>query len=377
MEEDFELVRHDAGEGEEGDQVRDGHEAVQNVGQGPDDIEVHEAAGKGHGDEDDAIGNDGFDAEEIDGATFPVVVPSEDGGESEEDEAGGEHVAAEGRVHGGESRVRQSRAVEAAVPDAGDDDGEAGQGADDNGIDEGTGHGNETLLSRPARFRSSRDNRCGAEAGFIGEEATGNPALHRHHDASAEETAGRRGRRESMLENERNRSGNLIGANEENGAGAEEINHSHGRHDGAGSRGDGLNPTEDDRGDEDEDDARRPDRIDIECNIDNFDDGIDLCGVANPEDGGEDAERRKERAEPSPFRAHAVLDVEHRAAGDISFFIDFTILDGEAPFGEFRGHSEEGGHPHPEERARAAGMNGGRDADDVPRADGGGQRRTK
>ncbi len=370
-------MRHDAGEGEEGDQVRDGHETVQNIGERPNDIEVHEAAGKCHRDEDDAIGHDGFDAEEINGATFTVVVPSEDGGESKEDETRGEHIATESRVHRGESRIRESCAVEAIIPDAGDDDGEAGQRTNDDGINEGTGHGNETLLRRPTRFRRCRDNRRRTEAGFVGEEAAGDTALHGHHDAGAEETAGRRRRGESVLQNESHRRGNLIGANEKDSAGAEEINHSHGRHDGAGSRGNRLNPTEDDRGDEDEDDARRPDRIDIEGDIDNFDDGIDLGGIADSEDGGEDAEGRKERAEPSPFRAHTVFDVEHRAAGNISFFIDFTILDGEAPFGEFRGHSEEGRHPHPEKSTRAAGMNRGRDADDVPRADGRSQCRTK
>ena len=66
----------------------------------------------------------------------------------------------------------------------------------------------------------------------------------------------------------------------------------------------------------------------------------------------------------------SLFDVEHRAARDVAVAVRRAVLDGEQSFGVLRRHAEEGRHPHPEDRARAARLDRRRNADNVARADG-------
>ena len=68
--------------------------------------------------------------------------------------------------------------------------------------------------------------------------------------------------------------------------------------------------------------------------------------------------------------AHAALDVIERAAENMAVLVDGAELDGEQTLGVLGRHSEEGGEPHPEHGARAAGDDSRCHADDVARADG-------
>ena len=54
----------DARQADEGDEVRDSHEAVDDISQDPDDVEFDERAAGDEGDEDDAVRHDAFDADE-------------------------------------------------------------------------------------------------------------------------------------------------------------------------------------------------------------------------------------------------------------------------------------------------------------------------
>ena len=85
----------DRREDEHGDEVRDGHEGVCNVGEVPDEVE-----GLGGSDVNDQGEYNAVDhvvfmgAEEVFPCFFAVVFPSEDGGECEEDDADGDDVCA-------------------------------------------------------------------------------------------------------------------------------------------------------------------------------------------------------------------------------------------------------------------------------------------
>ena len=95
-------------------------------------------------------------------AAFAVVVPSEDGGEGEECERYGEKNRREAAIGDGKCVLCKFSAVGVTEPLAGYDDGKTGQGTNDDGVDEGTGHGNEALFCRPFCFSGSSDDRCGA-----------------------------------------------------------------------------------------------------------------------------------------------------------------------------------------------------------------------
>ena len=103
-------------------------------------------------------------SEEVFPCFFTVVFPANDGGVGEEDDADGNDVAADRSdivregCHG-EGHAGQGLAVSAkGAEDAGGSNGETGDGANDDGVDEGAGHGNVALSCRTvSRGSSGRD----------------------------------------------------------------------------------------------------------------------------------------------------------------------------------------------------------------------------
>ncbi len=373
----FRLGDDDAGEGDEGDEVRDGHERVYDVGQDPDGFQFQETARCDEADEDDAVWQDDFDAAQIFRAAFAVIVPAEDRRESEENKGNHEEVAAESREGVREGCVRQGRAIEAARPFAGDDEGEPGQGADDDRVDEGACHGDEALLGRPFCLGRRCCDRSRAEAGFIREDAARHPVSHRHHDGRAEESARCRRPGEGRLDDKADGARHLVRIGNQDENRDDEINDGHSRHDFGRNGRNRLQPADCDGRDEDRQNERGVNGIEACRDFRDFHDGIDLRKCPDAEEGDEDAGNGKECAERFPFFAHPVFDVVHRAAGNISFGVLLAVFHGEKSFGVFRRHAEESGHPHPENGAGAAGCDGSGDADDIARADGGGERRAE
>ena len=60
----------------------------------------------------------------------------------------------------------------------GQDDAKTSHGTHDNGIDKGSGHGNQTLAGRFFGLCCSCSDRSASESGFIGEDTAGDPLLH-------------------------------------------------------------------------------------------------------------------------------------------------------------------------------------------------------
>ena len=67
---------------------------------------------------------------------------------------------------------------------------DTGEQADNHGIPEGGGGGHHSLLHAVGGICRSRDDTRGAQAGFIGEQATAHAHLHGQHDGGAQETTG-------------------------------------------------------------------------------------------------------------------------------------------------------------------------------------------
>ena len=85
---------HHAGQGQQGNQVRNSHESIDNICQNPDGFKFQKCAARNQCDKDDTVRKNSFGTSQVNHAAFAVVVPSEDGGESEEYQADHEHVAA-------------------------------------------------------------------------------------------------------------------------------------------------------------------------------------------------------------------------------------------------------------------------------------------
>lgn len=102
---------------------------------------------------------------------------------------------------------------------------------------------------------------------------------------------------------------------------------------------------------------------------------------ADAEQAREHAEHREQHGEPLEVEPEtfldARLDVVERAAQNLAVLVDLAVLDREQAFGVLGRHAEERGDFHPEECARAACTDGGRDTHDVTRADSGGKSRAE
>ena len=156
--------------------------------------------------------------------------------------------------------------------------------------------------------------------------------------------------------------------------GERDVGERHEGDDGGGDARDALEAAERDGGDERRDgEIRRPARH-AEGDLYAVDDGVDLREGTDAEEGDEHAGAGKEDRHGTPRATETLLDVEHRAAGNVAMTVRRAVLDGEQPLGIFRRHAEERGHPHPEDCARAARLDRGRDADDVACTDGRGER---
>ena len=158
--------------------------------------------------------------------------------------------------------------------------------------------------------------------------------------------------------------------NEEND-GDNEVNHSHGRYDFGGGLGNGLEAAEGDDGYQDGDDGTGNVGGNAESRVHRGNDGVHLGGGAAAQHGGHNAEEGKCYGQRFPFLSQAHFNVVHRTAGNISLIIHLPEFHGQAAFGKFSGHAEEGGQPHPEEGAGAAQFDGGGHAYDVAGAYGG------
>ena len=255
------------------------------------------------------------------------------------------------------------------MPDAREDEREARHRADDDRIDERACHRDEALLRRPFRLRGRRGDRRRAEAGLIGEDAARDAVLHRHHDRRAGEAADGRLARERVLEDERDGRRQLVDVDDDESDADRDVEERHERDDLRRDACDGLQAADRDRRDEKRQDRVRRRLRETERELDAVDDGVHLRERADAEKRHADAREREERRERLPFFAHAVFDVEHRAAGDFAFLIDRAVLDGEQALGVLRRHAEERRHPHPEDGAGPADLHRRRDADDIARAD--------
>ena len=74
----------DARQRDEGDEVRDRHKSVDDVGEHPDCLEFQEGTARDEADEHKAVGQDGTHPPEVEDGTLAIVVPAEDGGECQE-----------------------------------------------------------------------------------------------------------------------------------------------------------------------------------------------------------------------------------------------------------------------------------------------------
>ena len=378
---------HHAGQGDHGDQVGDGHEAVEGVGDVPGQGQVHGGAHHNDDDEDDLVGPDGLGAEDELTGTGAVQRPAQHRGVGEQGQAHGDQqgaeLVAEDGAEGG--HVQAGVALDAVVQVqasalGGAEDGQTGQGADDDGVHEDLEDAVDTLLHRVGLGGGGVGHRRGAQAGLVGEHA----ALHAPGDAQehgAAGTAGDAGGGEGAHKDVMEDGGQGVGVVDNHHQGGDDVDQSHHGDQLLGDGAQALDAAEEDHGGEGgQGDAQHQvhDLLGLLAEagleghdhvVDGGDDVAHLHGVADAEgsQGGEDTEQD---AQPLPVLAQAVLDVVHGAAHPVAVLVPLTELHGQGNLGVLGTHTDEGSDPQPEDGAGAAQGDGGGDTGDVAGAHG-------
>ena len=373
----FGFCHNDAGQGNQGNQVRDGHEAVYDIGQNPDGFEFEETAAGNQCNEDYAVGHDPFGTEEIDAGALAVVVPAQDSGEGEEHECDSQEAAAHSTVSRSKGGARHGGTSGITLPYAREDESQACHGADNQSVDKGTRHGDKTLFSRFLGLGGSCGNGRRTEAGFVGEHAAGDTILHGHHNGGTSKSADCCRTGKSGFKNQSDSGGNAIKIHGDKPHADGDIHDRHKGNDLGGNFGNALQATDGDGGNQNREYSTCEHLGQAKGNFRTIHNGVDLREGADTEICYEDGGSGEERSQRLILFAHALTDVVHGATGDIALGIRAAVLNGQQAFGVLGSHAEEGGHPHPEDSAGATDFHSCCHADDITCADCSSQCHTK
>ena len=233
------------------DQVGDGHEAVEGIGDVPSQAQVHGSADDDDQGVDDLIGLDGLAAQDELPAAGAIQAPAEDGGQGEQAQADGDDQSAElGAEHGAERLGIEGRGALGAVVEGSlvqsQQDGQTGQGADDDGVHEDLEDAVEALLNGVGLGGSRMRHGGGTETGLVGKhaalDAPGDAQLHADTGGAAGDGLGG----ESALEDHAEDVGNLGDVENNNQQAGHDIDSSHHRHQLLGDGADALDAADED-----------------------------------------------------------------------------------------------------------------------------------
>ena len=370
-----------AGEEQQGNQVGNGHEAVESIGNVPHQRAGADGAHNAHEDEDDVedAGHDLAALAQIAPATGPVIAPADDGGQGEEQQADlnddAADAAGQDAVEGGGRRgaVGAVCADAARIQNAGEDHRESGDGADDDGIDEDFEHAPDGLLAGLLGGGGRVGHGRRAEAGLVGEHAPGKAVLHGQHDGIAEDAASHCLEAEGALDDQHQGRGDLGDAQEDDQDAGRDVEHGHHRHQIGGDRADTLDAADQHEAHQHCQDDAGHQLVETEEVLQGRGDLGALGDVADAE-AGQPAEDREDDGQPFPALAQAVFNIVHGTAVIDALLVGLPILDGQGDLGVLGAHAEESGDPHPEHGAGTAGKERSGDAGDVAGADGARQR---
>ena len=355
------------------DQVREYHQAVEQVGQVPYEVNVQCGADNDADNNDSGIRLDCLVAEQRLDVLLTEEIPADDGREREEQHTDGNECAAERAEGSRERRLRQLGALKAVrcarVEHAGGQDDHCGQRQNDKGVDEYRNDSDFALILRTLYLCQCVCVRGGTHAGLVGEQAACNAVAHclayRDADCAAEDGLRVKRRNEDGLE----RRDDCRVVEAENDNAACHIEQRHDRDDLLGNGSDTADAAEEDeRRDECADDADRDLRC-AERRLERYADRVCLHHVAGEAEREDDGNREETGEKLAETALKTCADVVDRAAGHVTALIGGLVLLRKDRLAVDGGHTEESGEPHPENRARAAGVKCGSRARDVAGAD--------
>jgi len=371
------------GQSDKSNGVGQNHQLVEHVGQLPDQIVGQAGTEEYEHQSDERVHGNGLLAEEIFHVDLTEVVPAEYGGECEEEKAHCNKDGAYGLAEAhGESQLNHiglgdafcctggcgggERAV--AGVESGDND-ESGHGEDNEGIEEETDHGHDTLIVGLLDVCKGVGVGSRTHAGLIGEQTAlctlADSGLESITDAAADDGIGH----ECVLEDHADSFGESLDVDDDKDDAAHNVENCHNGDDLFGDGGNALDAAKENESCNNSEHKTYDPGSNTGCIGDGLADGVGLNHAAHEaqsQNGGYAEETGKEVTKAV---GEGALDVVDRAAVDGTVLVDLLGLLSQDCLSIDGGHAEEGDDPHPEDSAGATDENSAGSTDDVAGTD--------
>ncbi len=269
-------------------------------------------------------------------------------------------------VEKAKSLLRELDAGGLSVQDARGEDYERCHVEDDEGVEEESADRDKALLDRVVNPRDGVRVRGRAHSGLIGEESSCDAVAHRLLNRRADDAARSRGGVERADEDALYSGNELVKVDEDDDEASDNVDKRHYGHDLLGGRRDAPDAADEHKCRDGGNDYSGDNGRNVKGLGEGARDGVRLHHVAD------EAERDDHRAGEEyceRLAMEAVRYVIGRASGDVAGVVLRLEELREHRLGEDGGHAEEGGNPHPENRARAAHGNRCRGSRDVAGSD--------
>ena len=341
---------HELAQAHQGDQVRDDHEAVEHVGQLPDQVDLQHGAKAEEAHDEDAEEGEDLGAEEELGVLLGEEVPADDGGEGKEEQADGHEGIAQGAEAGGEGLLGELDARGLAVEDSGGEDDQGSHVQHDEGVNEQAAQGDHALLGRMLDLGHGVRVGRGTHAGLVGKQAPLDPLAQRRLERIPETASQQSFRCKRVFENAEESLGQITDAHNDHRQAAEQEKYCHKWRDFLRDMHQPNHPADQDQRGEERQNRSRCTCRDAECGLTGGTDGIHLDHAPHAAERQDDRYSEKSRQEDPEFAGKGFSDVVDRSASDRSVRHDDLGFLGEHRFRVDRRHRKEGYHPHPEDR---------------------------
>ena len=235
-------------------------------------------------------------------------------------------------------------------------EGQTGEGANDHGVPEGAGGGDQSLLHGVIGASRGRDDGGGTHTGLVGEQATAHAVLHGNHDGGAYETTGSRLIAEGAVENATNGRPHVLGMGAEQNNAANHVNNRHGGHAGIAHAGNPLQATNQHSSHHTGQYQPRYPAGHVQSTLGQHTRyGVRLGDVTDTEGrhSGEDCENH-----PEPLALQATLQGIHGATQHIAGGIPHTVTNSQQALGIAGSHTQHTGHHAPEHSTGTTGRHG-------------------
>lgn len=239
---------HHTGKRQQRQQVGHSHQAVEEVGHGPDQIDLERGTDEDKHHHDNAVQRQQFFTKQCLEVGVPEEIPADDGGEREEEHADGDEDGAETAEGLAERRLGEGGTGEALGHQTGGDQHQTGEGKYHKGIDKDAQNGHSALILGLFHLGEGVGVGRGTKARLVGEEAAGNTEAHGLLYRDTGHTAGHRLGIKSQHKDLGKGGRQRLGVHNQDDDAAHNVKRRHDGDDFFGDRSDALHTAQEDEG---------------------------------------------------------------------------------------------------------------------------------